>query len=139
MQEKFTSTDSYIKKSSDDDTKGNYVLGETLVKQINDNTKATLVAYSNAFFATNYTMQVGNSYTYPIYLRNNKDLLLNTIAYLSDREDSISIRKQTGTEYVSFETASGKQDLIVRIIIFAIPLVLIITGIIISIVRKRKK
>ena len=84
-------------------------------------------------------MQVGNSYTYPIYLRNNKDLLLNTIAYLSDREDSISIRKQTGTEYVSFETASGKQDLIVRIIIFAIPLVLIITGIIISIVRKRKK
>lgn len=138
-KEKFTSTDSYIKKSSDDDTKGNYVLGETLVKQINDNTKATLVAYSNAFFATNYTMQVGNSYTYPIYLRNNKDLLLNTIAYLSDREDSISIRKQTGTEYVSFETASGKQDLIVRIIIFAIPLVLIITGIIISIVRKRKK
>lgn len=138
-KEKFSSTDTTLKKSDEDDSKGNYVLGETLEKKINDNTKSTLVAYSNALFATNYTIAFGNSYTYPIYLRNNKDLLLNTIAYLSDRDDAISIRKPTGTGYVSFETASQKQDNIVKVIIFAIPIAIITVGIVITIIRKRRK
>ncbi len=138
-KEKFSSTDNYIQKSDDDDDSGNFVLGETLEKQIDDNTTSKLVAYSNAFFATNYTIPIGNSYSYPILLRNNKDLVLNTIAYLSNREDSISIRKSTGTEAISFETASKLQDSIVRTVIFTIPVIIIIVGVVISIVRKHRK
>ena len=138
-KETFLSTENYIEKTDKDDDTGNFVLGETLEKQINENTKSKLVAYSNSFFATNYTLQIGNAYTYPILLRNNKDLVLNTIAYLSNREDAISIRKSTGTESISFETASKLQDSIVRTIIFVIPIAIIIVGIVISIIRKRKK
>ena len=84
-------------------------------------------------------MIIGNTQTYPILLRNNKDLALNTIAFLSNREDSISIRKATGTDYVKFETASKMQDSIVRVIIFSIPVVLIAVGIAVSIIRKHRK
>ena len=72
-----------------------------------------------------------------IELRNNKDILLNTVAYLNNREDSIRIRKDTGV--VSFNTANAKQTNIVKIIIFALPIIIIIVGIIVTIKRKLKR
>ena len=138
-KEDFSSSNTSITKQDKDDDSGNFVIGEILEKQINDNKKSTLVAYSNSFFVTNYQMIIGNTQTYPILLRNNKDLALNTIAFLSNREDSISIRKATGTDYVTFETASKMQDSIVRVIIFSIPVVLIAVGIAVSIIRKHRK
>lgn len=123
----------YEKLDSDED--GPFVLGETLTKKINDEKSSTLVAFSNAMFMTNYTIQLGQSYTTPISLRNNRDILLNTVAFLSDREDSIRIRKDTG---VVTYTATEAQDKAVRIIIFTVPIVIIVVGIIITIVRKRR-
>ena len=64
-------------------------------------------------------------------------MLLNTIAYLSNREDSIRIRKDTGV--VTFSAASDTQNKIVLTIIFAVPVAIVIAGIIVPIVRKRKK
>lgn len=61
--------------------------------------------------------------------------MLNTVAFLSNREDSIRIRKDTG---VVTYTASQQQDLIVRAIIFGLPILVIIAGIIVTIVRKKK-
>ena len=113
------------------------MLAEILTKKIDDDTESTLVAYSNALFATNYTVQISGSIGTPISIRQNKDIILNTIAYLSDREDSIRIRKDTGL--VSFEAITEKENRIVLWIIFTIPIIIIIAGIVISIVRKRKK
>lgn len=141
-----TSEKAYYKESysnesglnkSDNDEVGEFTLGEILTKKIDDNKSAVLVAYSNAFFATNYQIVIGNSYATLIDLRNNKDILLNTVAYLNNREDSIRIRKDTGV--VSFDTANEKQTNIVKVIIFAIPIAIIIVGIIVTIRRKLKR
>ena len=126
-----------ISQKLDSDEEGPFVLAEILTKKIDDNTESTLVAYSNALFATNYTVQISGSIGTPISIRENKDIILNTIAYLSDREDSIRIRKDTGL--VSFEAITEKENRIVLWIIFTIPIIIIIAGIVISIVRKRKK
>lgn len=134
-KEKFSNNQTTLQKTKDDE-EGEFVLGEILTKKINDEKSATLIAYSNAFFATNVSLQLGNTITTPISLRNNKDILLNTVAYLNNREDSIRIRKDTGA--VTF-TATANQDTIVRMIIFMIPILIIGIGIVIAIVRKRKK
>lgn len=123
----------YQKLPSDKD--GPFTLGAILTKKLEEEKTSTLIAYSNAMFVTNYTIQIGQSYTTPIYLRNNRDLILNTIASLTDREDMVRIRKDTG---VVTYTATEKQDKIVRIIIFTIPIMIIVAGISITIIRKRK-
>ena len=99
--------------------------------------EAKLVAFANATYITSYTVQLGNSYGTPITLRNNKDIILNTVSYLTNREDAIRIRKDTGN--VVFATLTEQQDIIVKIIIFTIPAAIILAGIIITIVRKNKK
>ena len=71
-----------------------------------------------------------------IQLGYNKDLVLNSIAYLSDREEDITTRKSTGT--VTY-TATEEQDTIIRTIIFTVPALIIIAGIVVWQVRRRKK
>ncbi|MBR3134773.1 MAG: GldG family protein [Clostridia bacterium] len=119
------------------DEEGPFVLGETLTKKVSEDKNATLIAYSNALFSTNITIPLANTAIIPLGLRNNKDILLNTVAYLTNREDSIRIRKDTGA--VNFETATESQDRIVKAVIFAVPVCIIIVGVIIAIIRKRKK
>ena len=121
----------------DTDEEGPFVLGEILTKQIDDDTESTLVAYSNALFATNYTIQLSNSFGTPITIRQNKDIVLNTIAYLSNREDAIRIRKDVGI--VTFQAATETEDKVVLGIIFGIPILIIIVGIVIAIIRKVRK
>ncbi len=119
----------------DTDEEGPFVLGEILTKQISEEKNSTLVAISNSLFATNVTIQLGQTVTTPISLRNNDDILLNTVAYLSNREDSIRIRKDLG---VVTYTATESQDKIVKAIIFGVPALIIVVGIIITIFRKRR-
>ena len=126
-----------ISQKLDSDEEGPFVTAEILTKKIDDDTESTLVAYSNALFATNYTVQIAGSYGTPISIRQNKDIILNTIAYLSDREDTIRIRKDTGL--VTFDAITEQENRIVLWIIFAIPVVIILAGIVVAIVRKRKK
>ena len=126
-----------ITTKNDTDEEGPFILGEILTKTIDDDTESTLVAYSNALFATNYTIQLSNSIGTPITIRQNKDIVLNTIAYLSDREDAIRIRKDIGI--VTFETATEEEDRIVLCAIFGIPVLIIIAGIVVAIVRRVRK
>lgn len=126
-----------ISQKLDSDEDGPFVLAEILTKKIDDDTESTLVAYSNALFATNYTVQISGSIGTPISIRQNKDIILNTIAYLSNREDTIRIRKDTGL--VSFDAITEQENRVVLWIIFAIPVIIIVAGIVVAIVRKRKK
>lgn len=128
-------SDITVKLESDEE--GPFVLAQTLTKKIDDNIESTLVAYSNALFVTNYQIQLANSVGTPISIRQNKDIALNTISFLSNREDAIRIRKDTGL--VTFAAATEAQNRLVLFIIFTIPAVIIIAGIVVTIVRKRKK
>ena len=68
--------------------------------------------------------------------RQNKDLVLNSIAYLSNREEDITVRKSTGA--VTY-TATEKENRIILGIITFVPLFIIAIGIIVWRVRRRKK
>lgn len=127
----------------EDEVSGKFVVGaelEKTIKEANDETKETkkvskLVIIGENAFITDYPLSQNSQYPLVGEL-NNKDIVLNSIAYLVDREEDITARKSTGT--VTY-TATEIQDLIVKIIIFAIPVIIIIVGIIIWQVRRRKK
>ena len=125
-----------IEKESTDET-GTFVLGTALKKKIDDNKSSKMVAISSAFFVSDITVQVSNASYVAIALRNNKDIALNAIAYLSNKDDSLSIRKNTNL--VTFAQVSQTENAVVSIIIFGFPLLLIIVGITVIIVRKRKR
>lgn len=120
-----------------------YVVGALASKSINNDEeesenviKSNLVIYANALFAVDYPIQISNQAAYIINFYNNQDLILNSLSYLTERTDTITIRKTyTSVPY----TATANQDLVVRLIIFIVPLVIIAIGIVVWIIRKRRK
>ena len=97
--------------------------------------KSKLVIYGENYFISDYQLSQNSQYG-AIQLAYNRDLVLNSIAYLTDREEDITARKDTGT--VTY-TATEQQDTIIRVIIFAVPALIIVVGIIVWQVRRRKK
>lgn len=91
--------------------------------------------FGENYFVTDFQISKNSQYA-AVQLAYNKDLVLNSIAYLTNREEDITARKSTGT--VTY-TATQEQDTIVKIIIFTIPTLIIISGIIVWQVRRRKK
>lgn len=120
--------------ASDNEESGPFNIGIEFNKKVNDN-NSKLILYSDVKFATD-SLTIQNKSVQPILSRYNNNLLLNTVAYLTEREDSITIKKSTDT--VTY-TATDSEDLTIRIIIFIIPLIIILLGIIVWIIRKYKK
>ena len=122
---------------------GTFVVGAEMTKTIQaadeeagtEEITSKLVIYGENYFASDYQLSQNSQYA-AIQLAYNKDLVLNSIAYLTDREEDITARKDTGT--VTY-TATEQQDTIIRIIIFTVPALIIIAGIIVWQVRRRKK
>ena len=129
--------------AADGEETGSFVVGAELDKTIKEANEETgeqavtskLVIYGENYFITDYQLSQNSQYG-AIQLGYNKDLALNSIAYLVDRPEDITARKDTGT--VTY-TATQEQDLIIRIVIFAVPLLIILVGIIVWQVRRRKK
>ena len=97
--------------------------------------KSKLIIYGENTFISDYPLLQGTS-TPRIAYGQNKDLVLNSIAYLSDREEDITVRKSTGA--VTY-TATEQENRIILAIITAVPLIIIAVGIFVWIKRKRKK
>lgn len=117
------------------DIEGSFVIGAKLTKTIEEEKKAILYMVANNIFVSDASVRVGNSNTAAINFYNNQDFVLNLIADLTNREDSITIRKDTG---VITYTATQKQDTIIKIVIFSIPILIIVVGIIVWQIRRRK-
>lgn len=160
-----TSEEAYFRKdlSNDSDDKissdetGTYTIGAEFVKTFEENNteevtdetedteevdevsnttnskKSTLVIYGENFFVSDYPINNQNAC---VTIYGNKDLAINSLEYLMEREEEIVARKATAT--VTY-TATEKQDTIIRIIIFTVPLLIILAGIVIWQVRRRKK
>lgn len=120
----------------DSDEEGSFVLGAKLTKTVEENKEAVMYVLANNFFVVDYPITIGSSQVYPIQFYNNKDYILNTIAELTDRGDTISIRKDTG---VVTYTATEAQDRNIKIIISIIPAFIILIGIAVWIRRRIKK
>ncbi len=134
-------------EADENEEKGTFLVGAELEKTIKEATQeaqgveatnaitSKLIIYGENYFVTDYPLNQNSQYG-AIQLAYNKDLVLNSIAYLSNREEDITARKNTGT--VTY-TATQQQDTIIKIIIFAVPIAIILLGIIIWQVRRRKK
>ena len=124
-------------KTDSDEDAGNATVGALLKKKINDDVTSELIVYSNNIFITNLRISISSQYySYALDFYNNEDLAINSIAYLTDRDNMIVIRKDVET---STYTVTEKQNIIILSIIFAIPAIIIIIGIIVWQVRRRKK
>lgn len=115
---------------------GKQVVGAVLEKSLPGDSTSKLVIYANSLFAADYPMRVGEQTISAVYLYNNLDLVLNTIEYISEKEDLITIRKGVENTYY---TATETQNTIIKVIIFGVPILIIIVGIIVWQLRRRKK
>ena len=124
-------------KTDDDEDAPNETVGALLKKKINDDTTSELIMYSNNVFVTNLQIQLNiQAYSYALDFYNNEDLAMNSIAYLTARDNMITIRKDAE---ITTYTITEQQNIIILTIIFAIPIMIIIIGIIVWQVRRRKK
>ena len=123
---------------------GSFLVGAQLEKTIKDANEetgesavtSTLIIYGENYFISDYPFTQDSQYSAIQESLYNKDLVLNSLAYLTDREEDITARKSTGTVIY---TATEQQDTIVRIIIFTVPALIILIGIIVWQKRRRKK
>ena len=130
------------------DEKGGFILGAQFVKIIQDNTaeegeednsvKSTLILFGNDYFISDFKVQYGQYQIPVIDLANNKDVALNSIAYLTNNDQDITIRKSYTDSQTTF-TPTEKQLVVIRIVIFAVPVVIMLAGVIIWVIRKRRK
>lgn len=135
------------KISSDEATQGEetgtFLIGAELkriITEANEGTQekeknSTLIIYGENYFASDAQL-TSNSQAPVIQYRQNKDLVLNSISYLVDREEDIIARKRTGS--VTY-TATQQQNNIILAIIFGVPVLIILIGILVAMKRKRKK
>ena len=77
--------------------------------------KSKLIIYGENYFVSDYQL-TQSTQTPMIAYRENKDLVLNSIAYLSDREEDITVRKSTGS--VTYTATEQENRIILAIIIF---------------------
>ena len=83
------------KIDSDEDAKGATVAA-MLTKQMDEDKTSKLIVFANTVFATNIQID-SQYYIYAITNYNNEDVLLNSVSYLTQREDNITIRKDSET------------------------------------------
>ena len=129
-------TNSYTRTDSDSE-EGSFTVGARATKKISDDISSEIIIYSNELCASDLQVPVSNQYyMYAVDLYNNKDIILNSISHLTERTDTITIRKTDETENY---TVSEQEDTIIKIIIFTIPTVIIIIGLVVWQVRRRRK
>lgn len=145
-----TSEGSYFRKNVsntstlvDGDEEGKFTLGGIFEKKLSEqNTDgenedaiiSTLVIFGDNNFVSDVQI---NSQTYPIiFLYDNKDVVLNSIAYLTKQDSDITIRKNR-TNVSSFTATDAQKQLIIKII-FIVPIAIILFGMIVWQIRRRK-
>ena len=108
-----------------------------LTKQVDDGTISKLIVFANTVFATNTQIPISQTYaSYALDFSNNKDVILNSISYLTEREDNITIRKNI--EVVNYDVTEAQNKMILTII-FTIPVFIVVVGIVVWILSRRKK
>ena len=133
------SSNSATRIDSDEDAE-NSVVASVLTRYVGGKEPSNLVLFSSDFFASDLYVVLngsqGSAQKTGISFYNNKDLVINSVSYLTERTDNITIRKDTG---VTLYTATEQQDRIIKIIITVLPIAIVLIGIIVWQKRKRQK
>ncbi len=109
---------------------------ENTVDENDDSSNSKLIIVATGNFITDYKVpQI--SEIYPMsYVESNKDFVLNSMAYLGDKGNILTIRKDMSS---STYVPTPVQNIIVLIVVFAIPILIIIIGILVWSFRKKRK
>lgn len=112
------------------------VVTKTISQENEEETKTSkLVIVATGNFITDYLSPLSSDYPLS-YMGSNKDFVINSMAYLAERENTLTIRKDMSS---STYTATESQNRVVVAIIFIVPVVIILIGIIIGHYRKKRK
>lgn len=125
-----------ISKTPEDKEAGESTVAAIVTKKIDENKKSKLIIFTNELFAMDTPIQIQQYTQYVVNLYNNKDLILNSVSYLAEKDNTITIRKSTNEVQYA---VTQKQHNIIIVIIFAVPVIIIIIGIIVWIKRRRQK
>ena len=124
-------------KTNQDEEAGGSTVAALVTRELEENKKSEMIVFSNAIFATNQTVSLNNNYSvYANKLYNNDDVVINSVSYLTKRSDTITIRKDYDS--VTYNVTQTQHNIIMAII-FLVPLAIIIAGIIVWQIRRRKK
>ena len=118
--------------------KEQYTIGTELVRTVGSEENAVeskLVVYGNATFFLD-TYQTGNVQISTMSNPGNINLVMNTFAELGEEENLITVRKATNvTEFKNTEA----EDRTVKLLIFGIPVLIIVVGILVWNYRRKKR
>lgn len=124
-------------RTEQDGEEGEAIVGALVTKTISDDISSELIIYSNEICASDMQVPVSSQYyMYAVDLHNNEDVILNSISHLTERTDTITIRKTSEEEKY---TVTEQEDAIIKTIIFLLPILIIGAGIIVWQVRRRRK
>lgn len=137
-----TSSDSIFQNNTENNVKQSFLVGAEMIKKIDEanNIESKLIIYGENTFISDFIINMPKDSEYQtnspaIMYGKNKELAINSILYLVNRKEDISAKKGTSTVIY---TATQTQDIIIRVIIFCVPLLIIIIGIIIWGIRRKK-
>ena len=132
---------SFLENEGNKVTNGSNVIAAMITKTIKegeeekDKIQSSVILIADATFCSDYQITVENQLVTVSHMGKNIALYTNSIAKVTDKEDFMSIRKEQYT--ASFNPTNG-QDLVVKIIVFTFPIIIIITGIVVKTIRRRK-
>lgn len=124
-----------VSRTNKDSEEGSCIIGALVTKEISDDKTSELIIYSDETFASTSQLVIGYQYVNAVSLYNNEDVVLNSVYHLTEREDTITIRK---TDETTYYTVTDQEDVIIKTIIFVVPVLVIGAGIAVMIIRKRK-
>ena len=114
---------------------GSNIVAAHATKNISEDTVSELMIYSDETFASTAQLVIGYQYISAVNLYNNQDVVLNSVYHLIERDDTITIRK---TDEVEKYTVTDKEDVIIKTIIFVVPVLIIGAGVVVWMLRRRK-
>ena len=116
-----------------------YIFGRILTKTIPSveegipAKESKLIIVGNDTFLADYDTLIRD---YPISYNGNMEFTMNCFKYLSNKENTLEIHKNIE---ISTFTATAKQDNVVKFIVFSLPIIIILIGIVIAFIRKRMR
>lgn len=105
-------------------------------QETSDAIKSQLIITGTGTFCADYIISE-LSQNYPLsYLGSNKDFAINSIASLANKENGLKIRKDMSSSTYS---PTEKQDKVVKVVIFSVPVIIMLVGIAIWKQRRKRK
>ena len=110
---------------------------ENKTEDSSKNLTSKLIVFASSSFFNDAQSYVNTDYP-NIYIGNNRDLILNSFSYLSNKEYTMTIRKTSASSSYAY-VPSENQKKVVLLIIFLYPVVIVLIGALIFAYRRVRK